>query len=95
MTENEATEPRATDQLRAQTGAVKEDLGKLGRLAKDAAREKLGDARETATEYYQHGRRRAGEVEAQLVDYVRTKPLKSVLIAAGIGALIGILASRR
>ncbi|MHC4993205.1 MAG: ElaB/YgaM/YqjD family protein [Planctomycetota bacterium] len=34
-------------------------------------------------------------METQLVDYVRTKPLKSILIAAGVGALFGLLISRR
>jgi ElaB/YqjD/DUF883 family membrane-anchored ribosome-binding protein len=87
--------PSATDQLRSQAGTVKEDLGELGRLAKDATKEKLGVAREAAADYYEKGRVKAGELETQLTDYVRAKPLKSVLIAAGIGALLGILASRR
>jgi ElaB/YqjD/DUF883 family membrane-anchored ribosome-binding protein len=95
MAQDESTEPKATEQFRAQTTAVRDDLGKLGRLAKDAAREKFGEAREAATDYYEQGRKRVGDYETQLVDYVRMKPLKSVLIAAGIGALIGILASRR
>jgi ElaB/YqjD/DUF883 family membrane-anchored ribosome-binding protein len=85
----------ATEQLRSQAGTVKEDLGQLGKLAKDATREKLGEAREAAADYYEKGRVKAGELESQLTDYVRAKPLKSVLIAAGVGALLGILASRR
>jgi ElaB/YqjD/DUF883 family membrane-anchored ribosome-binding protein len=84
-----------TEQLRQQTETVREDLGQLGRLAKQAAKEKLGEARETAAGYYDHGRKKADELETQLVDYVRTKPLKSILIAAGVGALFGILISRR
>lgn len=96
--ESEAQSPPAAstaEQLRQQTGAVREDLGELGRLAKQAAREKLDDAREAASGYYDHGRKKADELETQVADYVRTKPLKSVLIAAGIGALFGILISRR
>jgi ElaB/YqjD/DUF883 family membrane-anchored ribosome-binding protein len=85
----------ASDQLREQAGAVREDLGHLGRLAKDATKEKLGDAKVTASEYYDKGRAKAEELEAQLVDQIRAKPLKSVLIAAGIGALFGLLISRR
>jgi ElaB/YqjD/DUF883 family membrane-anchored ribosome-binding protein len=100
MTKNEAgaNTPAASstaEQLRQQTGAVREDLGQLGRLAKQAAKEKLDEARDTAAAYYDHGRKKADELETQLADYVRTKPLKSILIAAGIGALFGILISRR
>jgi ElaB/YqjD/DUF883 family membrane-anchored ribosome-binding protein len=100
MTQNDADEMNpttqsATDQLRAHSGTVREDLNQLGRLAKGAAREKLGEARDVAGEYYDTGRKKAEEFETQLVDYVRTKPLKSVLIAAGVGALFGLLISRR
>ena len=78
------------------TGTVRDDLGQLGRLAKQAPpRKRLDEARGVATDYYDHGRKKAGELETQVVDYVRTKPLKSILIAAGVGALLGILISRR
>jgi ElaB/YqjD/DUF883 family membrane-anchored ribosome-binding protein len=100
MTQNDADEmkpatPSATEQLRSQTETVRDDLSELGRLAKGAAREKLGEARGVASDYYGHGRKKAEELESQLVDYVRTKPLKSILIAAGVGALFGLLISRR
>ncbi len=97
MTNEKSDKPStsAAEQLRSQAGTVAEDLGQLGRLAKDATKEKLGEAREIAAGYYEKGRIKAGEMESQLTDYVRAKPLKSVLIAAGIGALLGILVSRR
>jgi len=100
MAQNEAEAqdvraPSTAEQLRSQTEAVREDLGQLGRLAKQAAKEKLEEAREVAADYYDQGRKKADELETQLADYVRARPLKSVLIAAGIGALFGILISRR
>jgi len=91
----DARTPSTGEQLRSQTETVREDLGELGRLAKQAAKEKLDEAREAAAGYYDRSRTKADELETQLVDYVRAKPLKSVLIAAGIGALFGILVSRR
>lgn len=30
-----------------------------------------------------------------LADYVRTKPMKSLLIAAGVGAVLGVILGRR
>ena len=89
------TTTSAREQLRSHTETVRDDIGQLGRLAKSAAREKLDEARVAAADYYEQGRKRAGEYETQVVDYVRTKPLKSILIAAGVGALLGILISRR
>ena len=41
------------------------------------------------------GRQKASEVEDSVVTYVRDNPLKSVLMAAGAGALLSFLLSRR
>jgi ElaB/YqjD/DUF883 family membrane-anchored ribosome-binding protein len=95
MNDQDRAAASATEQLRAQAGTVREDLGQLGRLAKDATREKVGDARAFASDYYDKGRAKAEQLEAQLVDQIRAKPLKSILIAAGIGALFGFLVTRR
>jgi ElaB/YqjD/DUF883 family membrane-anchored ribosome-binding protein len=74
----------ATQKLRTQSETVREDLRELGRITKDVAQEKLGVAREGAREY-----------EDQLLNYVREKPVKSILIAGGVGLALGILLSRR
>ena len=89
------TAPSTSDKLREQAGVVRDDLGQLGRLAKDATKEKLGDAKERASDYYDKGKIKAEQLEEQLVDQIRKKPLQSVLIAAGIGALFGLLITRR
>jgi ElaB/YqjD/DUF883 family membrane-anchored ribosome-binding protein len=93
--ESEAPTPKATDQLRSHSATVRDDLRQLGRLTKDVAQEKLDDARRTAGDLYDQGRRRANDLEDQLVEYVREKPLKSMLIAAGVGVLLGVLWSKR
>ena len=74
----------AGQKLRNQTDTVREDLRELGRITKDVAQEKLGVARKEAREY-----------EDQLLNYVREKPVKSILIAGGVGLALGILLSRR
>ena len=50
--------------------------------------------REQAADYYEHGRRRASEMEQSLEQYVQEKPIQSLLIAAGVGMLLGILRKR-
>ena len=49
---------------------------------------------ETASEYYGQGREKIGELEQYLEDTIRTKPLQSVLLAAGVGMLIALLWKR-
>jgi ElaB/YqjD/DUF883 family membrane-anchored ribosome-binding protein len=85
----------ATSQLRDQTETVREDIRKLGRIARDAAHEKLDEARHTASDYVEQGREKAEQLEDQLVEYVREKPVKSMLIAAGLGIFVGILWAKR
>jgi ElaB/YqjD/DUF883 family membrane-anchored ribosome-binding protein len=91
----EATEIPKTKKLREQAGAVKEDVRELGRLAKEVSQEKLRETKEFAGEYVTKGKEKAGELEETVVTYIRQNPVKSVLTAAGAGALLGFLLSRR
>ena len=84
-----------TQKLREQTKVVKDDVSELGRLTRDASREKLDQAREAAGDYLKKGRLKAEVVEDKVVHYVREKPVKSVLMAVGAGALLGFLLRRR
>jgi ElaB/YqjD/DUF883 family membrane-anchored ribosome-binding protein len=79
---------RASDQLREKASTVRDDLRDLGRLTREAAQEKLADAR-------QAGREKAAELEDRVESYVREKPLQSLLIAGGVGLLLGFLLRRR
>ncbi len=88
-------QPTVGKQLKQQTATVREDLRELGRLTKEASQEKLQQAKQTASEYLERSRDKASAVEDSVVSYVREKPIKSVLLAAGAGALLGFLLSRR
>ena len=90
-----ATSPSAKSQLRNQGETLGRDLRELGHLTKEAAQETLRDTRQSASELYDQGRRKAGDLEAQVAEYVKEKPVQSVLIAAGVGLLLGALLSRR
>ena len=70
--------------LREQAGVLREDVRQLGRLAVEAGQEKLAD-----------GKAEVEALEESLVRYVREKPIKSLCIAVGAGALLGYLLSRR
>ena len=57
--------------------------------------EKLRETKQAAGEYVTKGREKAGAYEETLIAYVRDNPMKSVLIAVGVGAALGVLLSRR
>ena len=90
------------DQLKEKAQEVGQGLRDIGQQAKQAASEQIGQIRDTASEYYQQGREKAAEyyeqgrekameLEQNLEGYIREQPVKSVLIAAGIGLLLGML----
>lgn len=61
--------------------------------------ERVDELRERAEGLYTRGKKRAVELEGEFEDYVREHPVRSVSIAAGVGAgvglLVGYLAARR
>jgi ElaB/YqjD/DUF883 family membrane-anchored ribosome-binding protein len=83
------------EKLRDQGATVASDLRELGRLTNDAAREKLDQARQVASRMVDRGRQKVGEQREQLESYVRERPLNAVLIAAGVGILLGYVYGRR
>lgn len=78
-----ATRPDFKADREGKTDELKEELGKLGQVAKDAAYEQM-----------EHLREQGMERARQLEDRISEQPLKSVLIAAGVGFLMGMLWNR-
>ena len=70
---------------------VGQNLRDLGSQVRDVASERYQQLRDQATDYYQQGRDRAQEWEENLEQYIHEKPLQAVLIAAGVGVLLGLL----
>ncbi len=80
--------------LRDKASQVGENIRDLGGQVRDAAREKYESLSGEAKAYYEQGRDMAQEWEDGLETYVREKPLQAVLIAAGVGLLLGALWKR-
>jgi len=92
---SDASEAKAArQQLRESAASVQENLRDMGGQVRDAAAEKYHQLKEQAGQYYEEGRQRAIEWERGLENYVQERPIKSLLIAAGVGMLIGILWKR-
>ena len=80
--------------LKDSAGQVSQSLRDMGSQVRDQASEKYNQLRDQAADYYQQGRQRAEEWEQGLEQYVQEKPIQSLLIAAGVGMLLGILWKR-
>ena len=81
-------------QLRDAAQQVGQNVREMGSQVRDAAREKYDQLREQAENYYEQGRETAREWQDSLETYVRDQPLKAVLIAAGVGVLLGVIWKR-
>ena len=85
----------ASERLGAQTKKVSRDIKETADIVTDSAQEKLGQVRENATEFCEQRRDNVHGVLCDFEQYVRARPVKSILIAAGIGALFGRFWMRR
>lgn len=86
--------------LAEQSSRIADDLREFGQLALanageaiDTLRTRGGDVagrvKERGAEALQHGRQRVDRARAGLEGYIVENPVKSVLIAAGVGAFVG------
>lgn len=74
-----------------QQGGMSESARQMGQQVKEKAQEQFENIRQTAGEYYEQGREKAMEWEQNFEEYIREQPVKSVLIAAGVGLFLGFL----
>ena len=78
-----------SDQLGKQAKEATEDLQKMGGAVRDAAQEKLGQVSDKAAEYCEQGREKVHGAACACEQYLHEQPLRCVLMAAGIGWLLG------
>jgi len=94
MSESNEDQGNATGQLKDTAQQVGQNIREMGGQVRTAATEQYENLRSQATEYYEQGRERAQEWEQSLESYIQEKPVQSILIAAGVGMLLGILWKR-
>jgi ElaB/YqjD/DUF883 family membrane-anchored ribosome-binding protein len=85
----------ASERLRKQAKKVAKGLGEVRGTANDAAQDTLRHVRENGAEHCAQGRAKVHQAESALEHFIQKRPLKSVLIAAGVGALFGSFWLRR
>jgi ElaB/YqjD/DUF883 family membrane-anchored ribosome-binding protein len=81
--------------IREKARDLSHDAQMLGAATRVAAAETVENLRTTAADYYEKGRERVTDLGHTVEDQIRRHPITSLLIASGIGFVIGYLASRR
>ncbi len=71
------------------------DHPKSGSTTRDTAQEKVEQLRAGAADCAREGRDKVQQAERSFAQYVREQPLKSILIAAGVGLVLGRFWLRR
>ncbi len=84
-----------TAQFREQANTLGKDVQELGRITRNIAQDTMDMVRDNAGEYYNQGMDKAKSMEQNLEGRIRENPLQSLLIAAGVGVVLGWLFRRR
>src|SRR5262249_30682851 len=87
-------EPSSADEQRERMQAAGKEVSQKAQEAGQKVQELTTQGQEVAAEYYQQGRERVLAWQQQLQTQVREKPLQTLLMAAGIGMLFGLLRRR-
>jgi ElaB/YqjD/DUF883 family membrane-anchored ribosome-binding protein len=90
-----ATTPQQESRNAEQRREERREAGReVGNEALQTAQNLTAEGKAVASEYYEQGRERMLAWQQQLENQVREKPLQSLLMAAGIGLLFGLLKRR-
>jgi ElaB/YqjD/DUF883 family membrane-anchored ribosome-binding protein len=94
MSDSSDSEKAGRPNLSEAAQHVGEDLRELGGQVREAAREKYEQLSDQARSCYDEGRQAAQKWEKGIESFVQEKPLQAILIAAGVGLLVGLLWKR-
>lgn len=88
-------DPRQESHAGGAGSTIAQGFQDAGQAARRMASEGVEKVRDTATEYWEQGRAKAEEVTETVQNRVRENPMAAILIAAGVGFLIGMACARR
>jgi ElaB/YqjD/DUF883 family membrane-anchored ribosome-binding protein len=64
-------------------------------LNKDAINQRVSSAKDAASDLFNSGKRKVAEWGEGIEEGVKERPMRSVLIAVGVGFVVGVLVGRR
>ena len=81
--------------LRDKMAETRDNIVDMGHIAKETVQDKFHELQDRASAKYGEGKEKLHQFEESIVRSVRESPMKSVLIAAGIGLALGFIWRRR
>jgi ElaB/YqjD/DUF883 family membrane-anchored ribosome-binding protein len=85
----------AKDAMKETAGDLLESARKVGVHAREVVQDHWDDVRTTAADYVEQGRDKARQMGKQVEGRIQESPMKSLLIALGVGFLVGLFMKRR
>ena len=82
-------------QFRKKLSALESDLKDLTKISRSLAGDTLGILKSNAGEYYTQGVEKAKSLEQDLELRIKESPIKALLVAIGLGFLVGLILRRR
>jgi ElaB/YqjD/DUF883 family membrane-anchored ribosome-binding protein len=86
---------QAGEHIRGKASEVAHNISELGGRAARSAQEGLSQFRDSASQYMHMGREQVKAVGDSFQGQIQTRPISSILIAAGVGFLLGVFLMRR
>lgn len=80
-----------TEEFRQKASALKNDMQDLGRITRELAEDSYENMKDQVKDVYEQKKQQAQSFEADLEKKIQGSPLKSLLIAAGVGFVIGAI----
>jgi ElaB/YqjD/DUF883 family membrane-anchored ribosome-binding protein len=90
-----STNNRRSKTVADRAAAVADDFHEIGDAARQMANHGVTAVRDTAVQYLDEGRSRVQHLGDEIHSRVAERPMKSLLIAAGVGFLLGAIWTRR
>ena len=91
MSNQHKTERTGAQDFRNKAGELGEDFSEMATMAADAGRDQIGKLSNAVTKNYNDAKDHLGKWEDSMEAYVRKHPMKSLLMAAGAGAVLCVL----
>jgi len=70
---------------------IRDKAQEVGTQIRDKAQEMGAQAQQAVGEYYEQGRESLREMNKSVEEKIREKPLQALLVAGGVGLLLGLL----
>lgn len=69
----------------------RDKMSEVAGKTKEAAQDTMGQIKESVSDVAQRGKEEAEKLTRSLETVIRDSPIKSVLVAAGVGLLVGVV----